>query len=88
MLLNNIYVLERTNIRKMYTKLTALVLVAAIAAVLVTSATIAMTDDADAKRKSQSSVQINKCGFAACQSVSSQIQGSGNKVFIFQGQFD
>ena len=36
---------------EMYSKITTFVLVAAIAAVLITSATLAMTDDADAKKR-------------------------------------
>jgi hypothetical protein len=74
----------------MYRKLTALVLVAALAAVLITSATLANTEDADAKRKkggnSQSSAQVNNCKSGKCQSASSQIQGDGNTVVIRQNQ--
>ena len=76
----------------MYSKITALVLVAAIPAVLVTSATLAMTDDALAKHKkkkggnSQSSSQSNNCAFAKCQNANSQIQGDGNSVSISQSQ--
>lgn len=76
----------------MYSKITTFVLVAAIAAVLVTSATLAMTDDADAKKKkkrggnSQSSVQVNNCGSGNCQNAGSQIQGDGNSVAISQSQ--
>jgi hypothetical protein len=76
-------VLERTNIRKMYTKLTALVLVAALAATLITS-TLAMSDDADA-RKSQSIKQKNFC-FSSCQNAASQIQGSGNVAIVINSQ--
>ena len=71
-------------------KLTALVLVAALAAVLITSATLAHTEDADAKRKrggnSQSSVQVNNCESGKCQNADSQIQGDGNAVVIRQSQ--
>ena len=69
-------------------KLTAFVLVAALATVLITSATLANTEDADAKRKkSQSSVQVNNCGSGAkCQNAGSQIQGDGNAVVISQRQ--
>jgi Ni/Co efflux regulator RcnB len=74
---------------QMYRKLTALVLVAAVAAVLITSATLANTQDADAKRKrggnSQSSVQVNNCE-RNCQNAGSQIQGSGNSIVIVQSQ--
>ena len=75
----------------MYRKLTALVLVAALTAVLVTSATLAMTDDANAKHRhkksgnSQSLSQSNNC-FSKCQNAGSQIQGSGNSVSISQSQ--
>ena len=67
------------------------VLVAAMAAVLVTSATLAMADDADAKRKkkggnSQSLVQVNNCDSGKCQNADSQIQGKGNSVVIVQNQ--
>jgi hypothetical protein len=77
-------VLERTNIRKMYTKLTALVLVAALAAVLITS-TLAISDDAYAWRKSQSLYQKNFC-FSNCQNAASQIQGSGNFAIVVSSQ--
>jgi hypothetical protein len=75
----------------MYSKITTFVLVAAMAAVLVTSATLAMADDADAERKkrggnSQNSVQVNNCDSRNCQSASSQIQGKDNKVVIIQNQ--
>jgi archaellum component FlaG (FlaF/FlaG flagellin family) len=70
----------------MYTKLTALVLVAALAAVLITS-TLAISDDADAKRKSksQSIFQKNNC-FSNCQNTASQIQGSGNLAIVISSQ--
>lgn len=76
----------------MYRKLTALVLVAALAAVLITSATLANTEDAFANHKkkkggnSQSSVQVNNCGSGKCQNAGSQIQGDGNSVSISQSQ--
>ncbi len=77
--------------REMYSKITTLVLVAAIAAFLITSATLAMTDDADAKKRkrggnSQSSVQVNNCDYGKCQNAGSQIQGDGNSVAISQSQ--
>ena len=78
--------------REMYSKITTFVLVAAIAAVLITSVTLAMTDDADAKKKkrsggiSQSSSQSNNCAFPQCQNAGSQIQGDGNAVSISQNQ--
>lgn len=77
---------------EMYSKITTFVLLSAIAAVLITSATLAMADDADAKHKkkrggnSQSSVQVNNCAFAKCQNAGSQIQGDGNSVSISQSQ--
>jgi uncharacterized membrane protein len=77
---------------EMYSKMTTFVLVAAMAAVLITSATLAMTDDALAKHKkkkggnSQSSVQVNNCGSGKCQNAGSQIQGDGNSVSISQSQ--
>jgi hypothetical protein len=78
----------------MYTKLTAIVLVAALAAVLITSATLATADDTQAKKKkkngggnSQSSAQVNSCsGNAKCSNSASQIQGSGNAVIITTNQ--
>jgi hypothetical protein len=79
--------------REMYSKITTFVLVAAIAAVLITSVTLAMTDDADAKKKkkrsggfSQSSSQSNNCDFPQCQNAGSEIQGDGNAVSISQNQ--
>jgi hypothetical protein len=64
----------------MYAKVTAIVLVAALAAVLITSATLAGTDDASAKKK-QKLKQINRdCG--QCANAASQIQGDGNDVSI------
>ena len=84
-----LYFYRNITIQMYSRKLTALVLVVALAAVLITSATLANTEDADAKRKrggnSQSSVQVNNCE-RNCQSASSQIQGSGNSVVIRQSQ--
>ena len=79
----------------MYTKLTAIVLVGALAVVLITSATLAGADDANAKRKrhgnhggdnNQASSQVNNCSNSQCQNANSQIQGSGNAVSINQNQ--
>jgi hypothetical protein len=87
-----IFILYQNITTEMYSKITALVLVAVIAAVLISSATLAMTDDAFAKHKkkkggnSQSSSQVNNCAFAKCQNAGSQIQGSGNAVSISQSQ--
>ena len=71
----------------MYTKLTAIVLVAALAAVLITSTTISLSDDADARknRNSQSLSQINS-GCSQCNNVGVQTQGDGNSVAISIGQ--
>lgn len=67
----------------MYTKLTAIVLVAVLASVLITSATLAGADDASAMK--QKIYQKNKnCG--NCQNLASQIQGHGNNVAISQSQ--
>jgi hypothetical protein len=61
----------------MYTKLAAIVLVAALAAVLITS-TIAAADDADARQRIK---QSNKnCG--NCANAASQVDGNGNSVSI------
>jgi archaellum component FlaG (FlaF/FlaG flagellin family) len=66
----------------MYTKLTAIMLVAALAAVLITS-TIALSDDANARknRNSQSLSQVNN-GCSQCNNVGVQNQGDGNSVAI------
>ena len=61
----------------MYTKLAAIVLVAALAAVLITS-TSAITDDADARQRIK---QSNKnCG--NCANAASQVDGNNNDVSI------
>ena len=78
----------------MYTKLTAIMLVAALAAVLITSATIALSDDADARKKrnsnsnSQSLSQSNGGGCEQCSNVGVQQQGKGNSVAISVNQND
>ena len=68
----------------MYTKLTAVMVVAALSAILITSATIALSEDADArgkKRSSQNIEQSNKnCG--QCANAASEIDGNGNNVGI------
>ena len=63
-------------------------LVAALAAVLITSATLAITDNADARknRNSQNSIQINSCENGKCQNANSQIQGDRNAVVVLQSQ--
>ncbi|MGB7634728.1 MAG: hypothetical protein WBL68_13470 [Nitrososphaeraceae archaeon] len=61
---------------------------------LITSATLAGADDANAKRKrhgnhgdnNQASSQVNNCSNSQCQNANSQIQGSGNAVSINQNQ--
>lgn len=81
-------------IRKNHTKLTAVVLVAALAAILITSATISMTYDTAAKRKkhrngggnSHAISQVNDCFSSKSQNAASQIQGDGNSVPISQSQ--
>jgi len=65
----------------MYTKLTAIVLVAALAAVLITSATLAATDDAEAKKK-QKIMQKNENCSGSCSNKKSQVDGNGNRVSI------
>jgi hypothetical protein len=78
----------------MYTKLTAIMLVAALTAVLITSATIALSDDADARKNrnrnsnSQSLSQSNGGGCEQCSNVGVQQQGKGNSVAISVNQND
>ncbi len=59
----------------MYTQLAAIMLVAALATVLITSTTIALSDDADARKKgnSQSLSQSNGGGCKQCANGASQI---------------
>jgi hypothetical protein len=70
----------------MNTTITALVLIAALATMLVLSPVLAGLDDAFAKRgsKNQVSVQSNFCGGSNnnCQNGNSQIQGKRNNVLI------
>lgn len=67
----------------MYTKLSAIMLMAALAAVLITSTTLAATEDAEAKR--QKLEQKNKdCN--NCANVGVQNQGRGNSVSISVSQ--
>ena len=72
----------------MYTKLTAILSVAALATVLITSATIALSDDADARknRNSQSLSQSNGGGCKQCANVGVQNQGNDNSVAISVNQ--
>ena len=74
----------------MYTKLTAIVLVGALTAVLITSTTIALSDDADARKKgnSQSLSQSNGGDCRQCANVGVQQQGKGNSVAISVNQED
>jgi hypothetical protein len=83
----------------MYTKLTAVVFVAALAAVLITSAILARADDANANKGShrnnggnshntQINTQINDCSDSNCSNSASQIQGNGNHVSIRTHQSD
>ena len=65
----------------MYTKLTTMVLVATLAAVLITSATLAGADDASEKKK-QKIKQSNKNCEDKCSNSASQIQGDNNRVSI------
>jgi hypothetical protein len=60
----------------MFTKSMAVVVVAALAAVLISSATLAAIDDANARKKSQT----------ISQNLASQIQGKGNAVIISASQ--
>ena len=71
----------------MYTKATAMVFVAVLVAVLITSVVVA-ADNADARRHrhsssdSQALSQLNDCDSSNCQNAASQIQGDGNSVSI------
>jgi uncharacterized membrane protein len=65
----------------MYTKRIAIVLVAALAAVLITSATLATNDDAEAKKKQKIEQKNEKCN-GSCSNKKSQVDGNGNRVSI------
>jgi hypothetical protein len=83
---HKIYLLLEASIRtKMFTKSMAVVVVAALAAVLISSATLAAIDDANARKKSQTISQSNR-DCSSCQNLASQIQGKGNAVTISASQ--
>ena len=71
----------------MYTKLTTMVLITTLAAVLITSVTLAGADDASAKKK-QKIKQSNKNCEDKCSNHASQIQGDNNRVSIKIRQSD